>query len=112
MGGSIPISSMVSRMITGSPEPPPSSSYFGQQVAQMNTNLCNNLNVSSGSSIEMRRSDNAIPFMLGLSAVMVGENFSPFGSKPITQGWSLAASTANDIQKYNPQYLRTCQTSL
>jgi hypothetical protein len=112
MGGSIPITSMVSRMITGSPEMPPSSTYYGQQVSQMATNLCSNLNVPVTSTIEMRRSDNAIPFMLGMNATMMGENFSPLGSKPIMQGWQLAASTANDIQKYNPQYLRACQTSL
>lgn len=112
MGGSIPISSMVSRMITGSPVAPPSTTFFGQQVSQMTTNLCSNMNVPVDSMIEMRRSDNAIPFMLGMNATMMGENFSPIGSKPIMQGWQLASSTANDIQKYNPQYLRACQTSL
>jgi hypothetical protein len=112
MGGSLPISSMVTRMITGSPIAPPSTTFFGAQIATMTTNVCSNLNVPVTSNIEMRRSDNAIPFMMGFSAAMVGENFSPFGSKPITQGWSLAASSANDIQKYNPLYLRTCQSSL
>jgi hypothetical protein len=112
MGGSVPISSMVTRMITGSPVAPPSTTFFGSQISTMVTNVCSNLNVPTTSNIEMRRSDNAIPFMMGFSAAMVGENFSPFGSKPITQGWSLAASAANDVQKYNPLYLRTCQTSL
>jgi hypothetical protein len=112
MGGSIPISSVVSRMITGSPVLPPSTTAFGASVGTMVSNVCSNLNVPISSSIEMRRSDNAIPFMLGFSAAMVGENFSPFGSKPISSGWILAASAANDIQRYNPQYLKTCQSSL
>jgi hypothetical protein len=60
----------------------------------------------------MRRSDNAIPFMIGMSATIVGENFSPFGSSPFTDGWKLASSTANDIQKTVPQYLEACRTSL
>jgi hypothetical protein len=112
MGGSIPISSVISRMITGSPVAPPTTTAFGSAIGGMVTNVCSNLNVPTTSSIEMRRSDNAIPFMLGFSAAMVGENFSPFGSKPISSGWILASSVANDIQRYNPQYLRTCQSSL
>jgi len=112
MGGSQSISSVVANLITGSSAIPSPTTFYGQQVATMTTNLCSNMNVPVTSMIEMRRSDNAIPLMLGMSAVMVGENFSPFGSKPMTQGWALAASTANDIQKYNPQYLNTCRTSL
>jgi hypothetical protein len=111
-GGSQSITSIVSRLITGSPDVPPTNTYYGQHVNNMTGNLCNTLNVPVNSIIEMRRSDNAIPFMLGFSAVMVGETFSPFGSKPFTEGWKLAASTGNDIQRYNPQFLRTCLTSL
>jgi hypothetical protein len=112
MGGSQPISSVVSSLVTGSSVLPPSTTFYGQQVATMVTNLCSNMNVPTTSSIEMRRSDNSIPLMLGLSATMVGENFSPFGSKPFTSGWQLASSAANDVQKYNPQYLQACRTSL
>lgn len=111
-GGALSIASVVSRMMTGSTTPPSPTTFFGQQIASMTSNLCNNLNVPTTSDIEMRRSDNAIPFMLGMSAVMVGENFSPFGSRPFTSGWRLASSTANDVQKYNPRFLETCRTSL
>jgi hypothetical protein len=68
--------------------------------------------VSTGTSIEMRRSDNAIPFMIGLSAAIAQESFSPFESRTMMDGWKMASSTANDIQKTNPQYLETCKTSL
>ena len=112
MGGSLSIASVVSNLVTGSSAIPSPTTFYGQQVATMTSDLCNNMNVPITSMIEMRRSDNAIPLMLGMSAVMVGENFSPFGSKPMTQGWALASSTANDIQKYNPQYLNACRTSL
>jgi hypothetical protein len=112
LGGAISIASVVSRFITGSSDVPPTNTYYGQHVNSITDNLCNVLNVSNSSNIEMRRSDNAIPFMLGFSAVIVGETFSPFGSRPFTDGWKLAASTGNDLQRYNPQFLRTCQTSL
>ena len=112
MGGSQPISAVISSLVTGSSVLPPSTTFYGQQVATMVTNLCSNMNVPTTSNIEMRRSDNSIPLMLGLSATMVGENFSPFGSTPFTSGWKLASSTANDVQKYNPQYLQACRTSL
>ena len=112
MGGALSIASVVSNLVTGSSAIPSPATFYGQQVATMTSDLCNNMNVPVTSLIEMRRSDNAIPLMLGMSAVMVGENFSPFGSRPMTQGWALASSTANDIQKYNPQYLNACRTSL
>ena len=111
-GGSLSIASVVSRLITGSPEVPSTNTFFGQHVNTMTGNLCNVLNVPITSTIEMRRSDNAIPFMLGFSGVMAGESFSPFGSSPFTNGWKLASSTGNDLQRYNPQFLITCQTSL
>jgi hypothetical protein len=111
-GGALSIASVVSRMVTGSSTPPSTSTYYGEQVASLTSNLCSSLNVSTSSSIEMRRSDNAIPFMQGLSGAIVGETFSPFGSSTFSNGWKLASSTANDIQKYNPRYLEACRTSL
>ena len=74
--------------------------------------LGNVLNIGPTSILEMRRSDNAIPFMLGLSGVMVGESTSPFGSRTFMEGWRLASSTANDIQRYNPRYLAAVQSRL
>ena len=111
-GGGMAIGSVVSKLMTGSPELPSPNSFFGQHVGEMVGNVCNVLNVPITSSIEMRRSDNAIPFMLGFSGAMAGETFSPFGSSPFTDGWKLASSIGNDLQRYNPQFLITCQTSL
>lgn len=111
-GGSLSIASVVSRMVTGSATPPPTTSYYGQHVNTLTSNLCNSLNVPTTSSIELRRSDNAIPFMIGMSSVIVDETFSPFGSTPFSQGWRLASSTGNDVQKYNPRFLEACRTSL
>ena len=111
-GGSQSIGSVVARMVTGSGIVPPTTTYYGQQIATMISNVSNILNVSTGTSIEMRRSDNAIPFMIGLSAAIAQESFSPFESRTMMDGWKMASSTANDIQKTNPQYLETCKTSL
>lgn len=111
-GGVLTLASVVSRMLTGSPEPPPTNTYYGQMIDQHITNMANVMNVQTMANMEMRRSDNAIPFMLGFSAISMGETFSPFGSKPFTEGWKLAASTGNQIQKYNPQYLRAVQSGL
>jgi hypothetical protein len=111
-GGTSDISSVITRMVSGSSNTPSPTTYYGQNMNQMISNVCNVLNVPTNSSIEMRRSDNSIPFFIGLSAAIAGESFSPFGSKPISEGWKLASSTSNDIQRYNPQYLNACRTSL
>lgn len=112
LGGSMSVSSLISNMLTGSFEPPPINTFYGALIDQNITNVCSVLNVQTLSNIEPRRSDNAIPFMIGMGAAILGETFNPFGSTPFTDSWKLAASTANDIQRYNPQYLETCRTSL
>ena len=111
-GGSMSVSSLISNMLTGSFEPPPINTYYGALIDQNITNVCSVLNVQTMANIEPRRSDNAIPFMIGMGAAILGETFNPFGSTPFTDSWKLAASTANDIQRYNPQYLETVRTSL
>ena len=112
LGGAISLASLVSNLILGTSEPPPMNTYLGQSMSNSTSDIANILGVSPFSQIEPRRSDNSIPFLLAMSGAMVGEKFSPFGSKPFTGGWQLAASAANDIQKYNPQYLNTCRSSL
>ena len=111
-GGSMSVSSLICNMLTGSFDVPPTNTYYGAMIDQNITNVCSVLNVQTLSNIEPRRSDNAIPFMIGMGAAILGETFNPFGSTPFTDSWKLAASTANDIQRYNPQYLETCRTSL
>jgi hypothetical protein len=112
MGTGMAVSSLVSYFTTGSFEPPAIGTFFGDSVDQHITAVASILNVQHTATIEPRRSDNAIPFMIGMSSAIAGETFSPFGSSHFSNGWKLAASTANDIQKYNPQYLQTCQSSL
>ena len=111
-GGVQSISSIVSKMVTGSSFAPPATSYYAENLNSMVQNVCNVLNVPTNASIEMRRSDNAIPFMVGFSAAVANESFSPFESKICSDGWKVASSAANDIQKTNPQFIETCKTSL
>jgi len=111
-GGVMDVASVVTKMITGSSKTPDTNTYYGQSVNTIVSNVANILNVKNGSSIEMRRSDNAIPMMIGLSAAIAGQSFSPFGSGTMSDGWKLASSTANDIQNFNPGFLETCITSL
>lgn len=111
-GGGMSVSSLVSNLLTGSFTPPAVNTYYGSLIDQNIANVCSVLNVQATSNIEPRRSDNAIPFMIGFGAAVIGETFNPIGSTPFTDGWKLAASTGNDIQRYNPQYLETCRTSL
>jgi hypothetical protein len=111
-GGVQSISSIVSKMVTGSSFVPPATSYFAENLNSMVSDVCNVLNVATTATIEMRRSDNAIPFMIGFSAAVANESFSPFESKISSDGWKVASSAANDIQKTNPQFIEACKTSL
>ena len=111
-GGSQNIVSVVSRMVTGSTASVPSGSALSNTITQLAGNVCNILGASTSSKIEMKRHDNAIPFMIGMSAALSNETHSPFDSKVFTNGWKLANSAGNDIQKVNPQYMQVCKTSL
>jgi len=111
-GGVLNVASVVSRMVTGSSVVPNTNSYYGQSVNTLISNVSNILNVGTNASIEMRRSDNAIPMMIGLSAAIAGQSFSPFGSGVMADGWKIASSAANEIQNINPGFLETCFTSL
>ena len=111
-GGVQSISSIVSKMVTGSSFVPPAASYYAENLNSMVSDVCNVLNVATNATIEMRRSDNAIPFMIGFSAAVAQEAFSPFESSVPSQGWKVASSAANDIQKTNPQFIEACKTSL
>jgi hypothetical protein len=111
-GGGMSVASMVSKMVTGTPTVPDPGTFYGDMVGKQIENVANVLNVKTTDTIEPRRSDNSIPFMIGMSSTIVGEKFSPFGSGTFSDSWKLAASTANEIQKVNPQFLATCKSSL
>ena len=111
-GGSQSMTSMVAKIVLNSGVVPPETSAMGRQILTLTDKVCNVLNVNKSSSIEMRRSDNSIPFMIGMSAALANDTHTPFDTKVFSDGWKLASSTSNDVQKSNPQYLEVCKTSL
>lgn len=80
-------------------------------VSTLAGNVGNLLGVSPTSSIELRRSDNSIPFMIAMGSALVDDTRSPFPTSTYQTGWKLAASTANDLQRHNGAFLQAC-TSL
>lgn len=111
-GQGISMASMIAKMTIGTTVIPPAATAIGQQVTGMISNVSNILNVATNAVVEPRRSDNAIPFLIGLASGIAGQAQCPFNTSTFTEGWKVASSVGNDLQRYNPQYLATCQTSL
>lgn len=111
-GGSQSMTSMVAKIVLNSGVVPPETSAMGKEILAITNNVCNILNVNKNTNIEMRRSDNSIPFMIGMSAALSNDTHTPFETQVFSDGWKLASSTSNDVQKSNPQYLEVCKTSL
>lgn len=87
------------------------SEYFAAAIQNTTINLANLLNVLPSSSIELRRSDNAMPFMIGMSCVVADDTHSPFDDRTFTDSWSLSSSVANEISSRNPLYLDSIRES-
>jgi len=111
MGGATSLVNMVSRILIGS-SVAPTTGILSTMINQKTTNLCNILNVPTNSVMEARRSDNSIPFMIAMASVIVDDTTSPFPTSVHNDGWKLASSVGNEVQRYNPQYLSVCATSL
>jgi hypothetical protein len=111
MGGSTSLINMVSRILIGS-NVAPTSGVIADIINTKTNNLCNILNVPTNSVIEARRSDHSIPFMIAMASVIVDDTTSPFPTSIHNDGWKLASSVGNEVQRYNPQYLSVCSTSL
>lgn len=111
-GQGLSMASMIAKMTIGTTVIPPAITAIGSQVTGMISNVSSILNVPINSVIEPRRSDNAIPFLIGLASGIAGQTQCPFNTKVFTEGWKVASSVGNDLQRSNPQYLETCKTSL
>lgn len=111
-GQGLSMASMIAKMTIGTTVIPPAATAIGTQVTNMISNVSSVLNVGTNTIVEPRRSDNAIPFLIGLASGIAGQTQCPFNTKTFTEGWKVASSVGNDIQRYNPQYLATCRTSL
>jgi len=110
-GGSTSLVNMVSNALLGTMNPP-SSGILADIVNTKTSNLANLLNVPTNSVLEARRSDHSIPYMIAMASVLVDDTNSPFPTSVHSDGWKLAASVGNDVQRYNPNFLSTCVTSL
>jgi hypothetical protein len=111
MGGSTSLINMVSNIVLGT-QTPPTVGILAVEVARITNNVCNILNVPTTSAMEARRSDNSLPFMTAMGAALVNDTVSPFPIDVHNEGWKLASSVGNDVQKYNPNFLSTCVSSL
>lgn len=111
MGGATSLVNMVSRVLIGS-NVAPTSGILADMINTKTSNLCNILNVPTNSVLEARRSDHSIPFMIAMASVIVDDTSSPFPTSIHNDGWKLASSVGNEVQRYNPEYLSVCATSL
>lgn len=112
LGQGLSMATMIAKMTIGTSVIPPATTAIGQQVTSMISNVSSVLNVATNAIVEPRRSDNAIPFLIGLASGIAGQTKCPFNTSTFTEGWKVASSVGNDLQRYNPQYLETCRTSL
>lgn len=111
-GGTLSLATAVTKMVMGTNTAPPTNTYVGEQMQSIIGNVASVLNVATNVGIEMRRSDNAIPFLIGLATGIAEETRCPFNTKQFTQGWEIASSVGNDLQSANPLYIEACRSSL
>lgn len=110
MGGSMSIEQMITRMVYNVSSVTPGS-FLSTLISQQATNVASTLGASITSAVEPRRSDHAIPMMIGIATVLANDSGCPFPSGAFSEGWKVAASVGNDLQKSNPEYLRQIQTT-
>jgi hypothetical protein len=109
MKGSTGLLNMVSNIVLGT-QTPPSVGILAVEVARITATVCNILNVPTTYSMEARRSDNSLPFMTAMGAALVNDTVSPFPIDVHNDGWKMASSVGNDVQKYNPNFLSACSS--
>lgn len=110
MGGSMSIEQMITRLVYGVGEVT-QGSFLSTLISQQATNVASVLGASLTSAVEPRRSDHAIPMMIGVATVLANDSGSPFPTKVFSEGWKIAASVGNDLQNSNPEYLKQIQTT-
>lgn len=111
MGGSMSIEQLITRLVYNVASVTPGS-FLSTLISQQATNVASTLGASLTSAVEPRRSDNAIPMMIGISTVLANDSGCPFPSSAFSTGWKVAASVGNDLQKSNPEYLKQIQTTV
>lgn len=111
MFGGLDLTSLISKLMFNSSSIP--TSEILQELLDTKVNqVASILNVATDSVVETRRSDNAIPFMIGFASAMVEDTRCPIKTSVFSSAWKLSASVGNDLQNYNPQFLANIRISL
>ncbi|CAB5221178.1 hypothetical protein UFOVP247_100 [uncultured Caudovirales phage] len=111
LGGSISLTSMISRITIGVAIPPVSGA-LASMIGAKTSEVASLLGVAATALIEPRRSDNAIPFQIATSAGLINDTRSPFSTNVFSSGWKIASSVGNDLQRIAPNFLATARSSL
>jgi hypothetical protein len=111
LSGSIPLSSMSNLIVTGSIDEPEDVTLL-DIVEEITDNLCNILGVAATVNFEPRRSDNALPFMVGMAAAVLEETSSPYSIDMFAESWQLASGVGNHLQNSDPEMLIACREVL
>lgn len=82
------------------------------QVQNLVNDVGNILGASIDAAIDLRRSDNAVPLLIGMASALAGEVNSPFPTSAFSNGWKLAASVGNFVQDRNPEFIKVCRENL
>jgi hypothetical protein len=110
MGGSVSPEQFISKVVYNVSSIA-SGSFLSSMISQQASQVVSILGASATSLIEPRRSDNAIPMMIAIATMLSNDSGSTFPTSVFSEGWKVAASVANDLQKYNPDYLKQIQTT-
>ena len=111
-GGTTTLRNMVSRTLLDVTTAPAAGTTLGDLVDEGVTNVANLLNIKTDSIIEARRSDNAIPYLIAMTAVIAGDEVSPIPTSNHSEAWKIASSVGNDLQRYNPDFFTTISATL
>lgn len=110
-GGALSVPNLISKIVYGVSTAPTTGS-IGSIIASTSAMVLSSLGVPAGTLIESRRSDNALPFLMSAATSIIKQSNSPFPFSTFYNGWKLASSVGNDVQRYQPQYLTVVRTSL
>lgn len=109
--GSMPLTSVVSKILTGS-----SSFTSGSKKARQIDSVVSSINsitgASANESVEMRRADNAIPIISALATTYSGFGKSVFSQSTFQNAWSLSNGVSNHLLNNDPTFIETMRRFL
>lgn len=106
MGGNQTLGNAVSKLMTNV-----SFNNLSVKNKTMIENISNDVagllgsNININTNIDLKKTDNAIPLMIGMSARISGDTYSPFPTKVFSEAWKNASFAMTRIQKINKDLL-------